>query len=223
MRSHLLAEITLKSCEPAAARSVGGPCSILGNIDCRRASPRRPCASPPACSHCGTASGPRIGQPNGETQQTQAAEAVKQQADAALAMRKELVEACDEEIRHAQYNVDERTANATPHWADSIGRRNTIFVGHRATPETDLATMLGGPTWTSVAPGSVSSRTSRRCAAVPQAASWTRPARGALPEAGRLQGMVLVISPRNAIWILGLLRQHRSQFRTSRAMADISN
>jgi hypothetical protein len=26
--------------------------------------------------------------------------------------------------------------------------------------------------------------------------------RGALPEAGRLQGMVLLISPRNAIWFL---------------------
>jgi hypothetical protein len=28
-------------------------------------------------------------------------------------------------------------------------------------------------------------------------------ARGALPEAGRLRGMVLLISPRNTIWILG--------------------
>src|SRR5215471_1935858 len=45
----------------------------------------------------------------------------------------------------------------------------------------------GGPTWTSIAPCSVSSRTSRRCAPVPQAASWTRPARDALPEGGRLR------------------------------------
>jgi len=99
--------------------------------------------------------------------------------------------------------------------ADSTDRRNTIFVGHRARPETSLAasqfsTMLHGPTWTSIAPCSVSSRTSRRCAPVPQAASWTRPARGALPEAGRLQGMVLLISPRNAIWILGPDRRHRN-------------
>jgi hypothetical protein len=60
----------------------------------------------------------------------------------------------------------------------------------------------GGPTWTSIAPCSVSPRTSRRCAPVPQAASWTRPARDALPEAGRLRGMVRFVSPRNAIWIL---------------------
>jgi putative transposase len=53
----------------------------------------------------------------------------------------------------------------------------------------------------SVAPCSVSSRTSRRRAPVPQTASWTRPAHGALPEAGRLRGMVLLIPPRNAIWI----------------------
>jgi hypothetical protein len=37
---------------------------------------------------------------------------------------------------------------------------------------------------------------------LPQAASWTRPVRGAPPEAGRLQGMVLLISPRNASWVL---------------------
>jgi hypothetical protein len=60
----------------------------------------------------------------------------------------------------------------------------------------------GGPPWTSIASCSVSSRTSRRCAPVPQAASWTRPARGALPEAGRLRGMVLLIPPRNATWTL---------------------
>jgi hypothetical protein len=61
-----------------------------------------------------------------------------------------------------------------------------------------FSTMLMAPTSTSVAPCLVSSRTSRRCAPVPQAASWTRPAHGALPEAGRLRGMVLSISPRNA-------------------------
>src|SRR5690242_12495828 len=65
-----------------------------------------------------------------------------------------------------------------------------------------------GPTWTSIASCSVSSRTSRRCAPVPQAASWTKPARGALPEPGRLRGMVLLISPRNAIGIVGLDRRH---------------
>src|SRR3954468_14999615 len=36
----------------------------------------------------------------------------------------------------------------------------------------------GGPTWTSIASCSVSSRTSRRCTPVPRAASWTKPARG---------------------------------------------
>src|SRR6516164_8629547 len=66
------------------------------------------------------------------------------------------------------------------------------------------------PTWTSIAPCSVSSRTSRRCAPVPQAASWTRPARDALPEAGRLRGMVRLVSPRNAIWILNPGRRHPS-------------
>ncbi len=65
-----------------------------------------------------------------------------------------------------------------------------------------------GPTWTSIAPCSVSSRTSRRCAPMPQAASWTRPARDALLEAGRLRGMVLLVSPRNAIWILDPDRRH---------------
>ena len=59
--------------------------------------------------------------------------------------------------------------------ADSSGRRNAIFVGLAA----DGA---GAPTWISIAPCSVSSRTSRRYAPVPQAASWTRPARGALPD-----------------------------------------
>ena len=54
-------------------------------------------------------------------------------------------------------------------------------------------------TWTRIVPCSISSRTSRRCAPMPQAASWTGSARGALPEAGRLQGMILVISPRNGI------------------------
>jgi len=49
--------------------------------------------------------------------------------------------------------------------------------------------MLWWPNLERIAPCSVSSRTSRRCAPVPQAASWTRPVRGALPEAGRLQGM----------------------------------
>jgi transposase InsO family protein len=33
-----------------------------------------------------------------------------------------------------------------------------------------------------------------------KAASLTRSAYGTLPEAGRLRGMVLLISPRNAIW-----------------------
>src|SRR5215467_8018564 len=89
----------------------------------------------------------------------------------------------------------------------------------------------GGPTWTSIAPCSVSSRTSRRCAPVPQAASWTRPARDALPEAGRLRGMVRLVSPRNAIWILdpekaaseAMVTSQHGQFRTSLDMADISN
>ena len=92
----------------------------------------------------------------------------------------------------------------------------------------------GGPPWTSIAPCSVSSRTSRRCAPVPQAASWTRPARGALPEAGRLRGMVLLIPPRNSTWILDPDSRHpkpitprpettRGQFRTSLDMADISD
>jgi hypothetical protein len=62
--------------------------------------------------------------------------------------------------------------------------------------------MLWWPNLERMAPGSVSSRTSRRCAPVPQAASSTRPVRGAPPEAGRLQGMVLLISPRNATWVL---------------------
>src|SRR6516164_8700861 len=74
-----------------------------------------------------------------------------------------------------------------------------------------------------IAPCSVSSRTSRRCAPVPQAASWTRPARDALPEAGRLRGMVRLVSPRNAIWDLGfgeatseaMVTSQHGQFRTS--------
>ena len=59
------------------------------------------------------------------------------------------------------------------------------------------------PSLEMIAPCSVSSRTSRRCAPVPQAASWTRPVRGAPREAGRLQGMVLSISPRNGSLDLG--------------------
>ena len=73
------------------------------------------------------------------------------------------------------------------------------LLAYRSTPVTTHRARFGAadPIWTSIAPCSVSSRTGRRYAPVPQAASWTRPTRGALPEAGRLQGMVLLVSPRN--------------------------
>jgi hypothetical protein len=90
-----------------------------------------------------------------------------------------------------------KTRRREDFWVDSIDRRNTI-VGQRVRPDTDRA--FASPV-TSIAPCSVSSRTSRRCAPVPQPASWTRPARGALPEAGRLRGMVFLIPPRNAICV----------------------
>src|SRR5215472_17525453 len=87
-----------------------------------------------------------------------------------------------------------------------------VHFDRRVSPEArDLASLFstgGPPTWTSIAPCSVSSRTRRRCAPVPQAASWTRPARDALPEAGRRRGMVRSVSPRNAIWILDPERRH---------------
>lgn len=80
------------------------------------------------------------------------------------------------------------------------------LLGYRSTRQTDphlltvkhaiwrrsFSTVLVAQPLTSIAPCLVSSRTSRRCAPVPQAASWTRPARGALPEAGRLRGMALL-------------------------------
>src|SRR6201984_362800 len=70
---------------------------------------------------------------------------------------------------------------------------------------------------------SVSSRTSRRCAPVPQAASWTRPARDALPEAGRLRGMVRLVSPRNAIWILDSERRHpKPWYIQTRSVPDVA-
>src|ERR1700722_13808522 len=74
-----------------------------------------------------------------------------------------------------------------------------ILAGLKWSSQHDLVGLSvdADPIWTSIAPCSVSSRTGRRYAPVPQAASWTRPTRGALPEAGRLQGMVLLVSPRN--------------------------
>src|SRR5262249_20916117 len=83
--------------------------------------------------------------------------------------------------------------------------QHDTLLAYRSTSVTDpsglrFSVMLLWPDLERIAPCSVSSRTSRRCAPVPQAASWTRPVLGALPEAGRLQGMVLLISPRNAIW-----------------------
>src|SRR6516225_923022 len=65
-------------------------------------------------------------------------------------------------------------------------------------------------TWTSIAPCSVSSRTQPALRAGAARASWTRPARDTLPEAGRLRGMVHLVSPRNAIWILDPERRHPS-------------
>src|SRR5215469_4209393 len=55
--------------------------------------------------------------------------------------------------------------------------------------------------------------------------------RRARPEAGRLRGMVRLVSPRNAIWILdpekaaseAMVTSQHGQFRTSLEMADISN
>jgi hypothetical protein len=59
--------------------------------------------------------------------------------------------------------------------ADSSDRRNDD-------PFSSAGMMLMPQPGQSIAPCLVSSRTSRRCAPVPHAASWTRPARGALPE-----------------------------------------
>src|SRR5579872_2780968 len=75
-------------------------------------------------------------------------------------------------------------------------RQSRILGGFKRSSQHDRST------WTRIVPCSISSRTSRRCAPMPQAASWTGSARGALPEAGRLQGMILAISPRNAILVL---------------------
>jgi hypothetical protein len=81
------------------------------------------------------------------------------------------------------------------YWADSSGRRNRIWwlTGRHGKPTLHLLTvehaiwrrsfrLLVTQPLTSIARCLVSSRTSRRCAPVPQAASWTRPARGALPR-----------------------------------------
>jgi hypothetical protein len=102
-----------------------------------------------------------------------------------------------------------------------------IFVG--------LATDdAGAPIWTSIAPCLVSSRTSRRCAPVPHAASWTRPARGALPE-GRsaprngpfdlTKECNLGLGSGQAAFEAGMTFpcRHGGQSRASLDMADINN
>src|SRR5215471_3842493 len=83
-------------------------------------------------------------------------------------------------------------------WADSIDRRNTIFVGHWVRPETDSAL----PHW------------DKRSAVLSLVQDEPAPARrcrkrhpgqdlrAALCRRSRLRGMVLLVSPRNAIWIL---------------------
>ena len=117
--------------------------------------------------------------------------------------------------------------------ADSSGRRNRIYwlTGRHGKPTPHLltvkhaiwrrsfSTVLVAQPLTSIAPCLVSSRTSRRCAPVPQAASWTRPALGALPEAGRLRGMALFVSPRNAMQFRSL----GSGWATSEAIRNTVN
>ena len=115
-------------------------------------------------------------------------------------MQAELLEAIKERYRGAtrsekQRILDEFISIAGYHWKHAFRRRSFRRCWW---PSLDKHSAVLGLVQDELA----------RCAPVPQAASWTRPARGALPEAGRLRGMVLLIPPRNAIWILDPDRRH---------------